>query len=395
MRPPWNTASTRARGSPAALQCTNLVGRRGRLALLQHDAVPLDRLHVTQPHHAADASQLRKFGLADRGATVHGGFDGVVDAQQHAPRFEPVEEIRHRGRVACGLQLVRDGLQRGVGERQRRLNVGAVEQPRIARPDPGDAVGIGALFQQPERGVDRGLATPDDHVAARGRRQAREFGGGDTSHAVGDPEVRTMGGGHLAVRPRRVDPFAAGTQLHAAPVDEGRRHPLEVHLVPAQMDDPAAGQQPVLHQPVEVGADLRATRLLAQALVEAHPVDRAVSQGLGIHAVGRGGAVQAHEGIGVEPVPSRPGPAVDDDHRGVALGEQRVREGHRGGSGAGDHIVGFEDVGRVHAADHSRWRLVLLHPASPVLARSSSTRGADSRRWARIRSRAGDAGEFR
>src|SRR5690606_8011981 len=52
------------------------------LALVEQDAVDLDRPHMAQAHHPPDPAQLRKLGLADDGAAVHRRLDGLVDALQ-------------------------------------------------------------------------------------------------------------------------------------------------------------------------------------------------------------------------------------------------------------------------------------------------------------------------
>lgn len=54
--------------------------------------------------------------------------------------------------------------------------------------------------------------------------------------------------------------------------------------------------------------------------------------------------MQAYEGVGVVPVPAGPMAAVDDDHRGIRVGEQRIDERHADRTRSDDDVIRFEIV---------------------------------------------------
>jgi DNA-binding transcriptional LysR family regulator len=96
-----------------------------------------------------------------------------------------------------------------------------------------------------------------------------------------------------------------------------------------------AGEGIVLHPNFLVGTDV-ASGALVPLLAEFARV----------HAVGRGRLVQAHEGIGVVPVPAGPVSTIDHHDVGVgAAGQQGVDKGHADGAGADDEVVGCDRCG--------------------------------------------------
>jgi len=120
---------------------------------------------MAEPHDALDAPQLGQFGLTDGGTVVHGGLHAGVDAHPFASGLEPVQEIRHVLGRRNRLELPDEDATGVHEELVAGLEVGAVKQPGVARHDPADVVGVHTLLEQPQAGIDAGLARPDHHVA--------------------------------------------------------------------------------------------------------------------------------------------------------------------------------------------------------------------------------------
>ena len=106
--------------------------------MFQHDPCVFDGAHMAQPHDAFDSAELFQLGPRDGGAAVHAGPHALVDAQQLAPGFEPVEQVGQADGRGHGLELPGDAAERRQEELIARLDVGAVQQPGIARHDPAD-----------------------------------------------------------------------------------------------------------------------------------------------------------------------------------------------------------------------------------------------------------------
>jgi hypothetical protein len=100
----------------------------------------------------------------------------------------------------------------------------------------------------------------------------------------------------------------------------------------------------LLHHVSEVGAKLVGAGEFVEAGIQAAAVDGVAAQRHRIHAVKRGRLVQAHERIGVKPVPSGRMAAVDEGDAGLAMREQRIGDCHAGGAGPNDEVVRFDQV---------------------------------------------------
>ncbi len=63
------------------------------------------------------------------------------------------------------------------------LKVAAVVEPRVARPDPANPIGLNVVIQQPDARVRRRLAGPEDGVGAGRPRRRRQVVDGDDPNA--------------------------------------------------------------------------------------------------------------------------------------------------------------------------------------------------------------------
>jgi hypothetical protein len=113
-------------------------------------------------HAAAPARSLRR-------APEHRRDDVRVDAEHPPAGLQPREEVGEARGVGEGLHLVGHAGHQG-GKVVQRLPARAVEEPRVARLDPPDAVGRDAVVEQPDTGVHPGLAGADDDVPRRAGR---------------------------------------------------------------------------------------------------------------------------------------------------------------------------------------------------------------------------------
>src|SRR5262245_9737557 len=86
-----------------------------------------------------------------------------------------------------------------------RLVEPAVQPPRLARLDPADRRSGDALFQQPDAGVQGGLACTDDDEALRALPDARDLACGHATNTVGHLERRRAGRGNGTLEIRGID----------------------------------------------------------------------------------------------------------------------------------------------------------------------------------------------
>ena len=115
------------------------------------------------------------------------GVTDAVDAQHDAGVLQAEEQVVERGRVLGRLHRVGDHAEE---DRGIRLDHGPVQHPRVAGPHPADRVGVHAAREQPDAGVGRGLARPDDDVLARRLLQPGEVVDREHPRVVGDLERR-------------------------------------------------------------------------------------------------------------------------------------------------------------------------------------------------------------
>ena len=112
-------------------------------------------------------------------------------------------------------------------------------------------------------------------------------------------------------------------------------------LVAGEHADPACLREPC-GRLGEVPADLAAGRPFVVPGVLADLVDAVLAERQRIHAVVRGGGVQANERIRVQPMTSRSLSAVDHRHLDVRLGHQRVGEGEAARARSYHQIIGID-----------------------------------------------------
>jgi hypothetical protein len=109
-----------------------------------------------------------------------------------------------------------------------------------------------------------------------------------------------------------------------------------------QETNAARRQETLLHHLFEVGEQLGAAGQAVHPGVQARRVLRALAQLARVDAVVGRRLVQAHERIGLVPVPTGPVVTIDHDDLRVAVGQQRIDEGHADGTGADHEVVGFD-----------------------------------------------------
>ena len=105
-------------------------------------------------------------------------------------------------------------------------------------------------------------------------------------------------------------------------------------------------QQALLHDAVVVPAYLRGAGALVHPCVRSVAVYRLAAERQRVHAVVRGGLVQAHKRIRLEPVPAGRVPPVDHDDVGPRRIYQRVGERHPRGAASDDQVVRFDASSR-------------------------------------------------
>ena len=222
----------------------------------------------------------------------------------------------------------------------------AIVKPGVAGPEPANRFRVHALVQEPDARVHRRLAGPEHRV---GRRRSRCRGKVVDGYEPGprrNLEARRVRGGHGSLEVPCVDHPAA----HGDVVDHARAQVSDLLAAGPSPQVLVAGEDPDLpyrrEPPGDLGevlADVLSRRPFVVPGVLPRLIDAVVAECQRVHAVVRRRGVQADEGIGVQPMPSRRYPPVDHHHLDVRLCRQRVGEGEPAGTGPYDQIIGFEE----------------------------------------------------
>ena len=99
----------------------------------------------------------------------------------------------------------------------------AVVLPRIAAPDPADAIGVNSRLEQPHAGVDRRLPRPDHREAVRRLGEVDEIVGRDERDARFDRESGNVTRRDLGLDVGRVDDLAPRLYDGLGAVEQRRR----------------------------------------------------------------------------------------------------------------------------------------------------------------------------
>ena len=275
-----------------------------------------------------DLPQGPELASAEHRAAVHPRRPLRVDAYQSPRGLEPLEELVDVRRLGGGLGIEREPLH-DRADLLQGLKVPAIVEPRLAGPDPANSVRLHAVLKQPGARVRCRLAGSEHCVGAarlRGRRQVVDR---DEPYAGGHVERDRMG---CWDRPLQVPgvhdaaPYGDIAQLSGAQVP----NPLTVAggaemLVAGQYADPACLRESPSGLS-EVLENLHASCPLIVPRVLADLVDAVLAERQRVHAVIRGGSVQANERIHIRPMTARGLSTVYHGYVDVPLGRQCVGE---------------------------------------------------------------------
>lgn len=183
-----------------------------------------------------------------------------IDAHPLACCFQPQHQILHALGRYDRLELTSEVAPGVHEELVARLDVGAVEHPGVARHDPADPVRIDPLLQQPDAGIHSRLAGSDDDMTGLRLRDPNELVRRNTADAGSHRITRRRRRRDLHAGMRPVDHLLAN--LHRLPLPGHQRFDLVRPHDPThgQESHPARGQETLLHDLVEVGDQLGATR---------------------------------------------------------------------------------------------------------------------------------------
>ncbi|MCY1362444.1 hypothetical protein D9M69_491610 [compost metagenome] len=306
---------------------------------------------MTQPNLVSDAAQGTEFGLGDRGAAIGGRLHGRINAQQLARSFEPVEQVGQRAGGGDGGVLCSDAADTLLEILETGLQGGAIQQPGVIGHDPVDRPGRHAVLQQPQAGIDAGLAGPHHDIGRPGLANARQLVRRYAGHPRGDPVPGGMGGGHLGLGVGAIDqlaPYPHPPLLAAEQGDEAMvGGPIAAVVAHGEVTHTTGRQEPLVHDLIVITEDVRSGRQLIQAFAQRGAVFLPTAQFTGVHAVAGRRLVKPHEGIGVVPVAARLAVPIHHQHASVRLAEQGVDERHRRGARADHQVVGFQQF-RLH-----------------------------------------------
>ena len=109
----------------------------GDRAILQRDLVYADVVDVAESHHVLDPLEQFHLCCAQRGAVKHGRCHGGVEAHELTGRFETCKQIVEALGFGGRLGREREAVHQPAHVPER-LEVRAVEHPRVTRSDPPD-----------------------------------------------------------------------------------------------------------------------------------------------------------------------------------------------------------------------------------------------------------------
>src|SRR6476659_5714231 len=165
-------------------------------ALVKNDGLGLDPANPPEADDVADRPQLFHLRFTARCATKYSRPHRRVQPEYHAALFQILVGLVDRGGSCDGLDDARRAVD-DVPGKVARLEVEAVVEPEVTRPDPGDAVWTTALVEQPHAGIHRSLASADNDVPGRWFLQPTQLAGRDKTNAVGHLERSRIGGRYL------------------------------------------------------------------------------------------------------------------------------------------------------------------------------------------------------
>ena len=275
--------------------------------------------------------------------------------------LEAVEQVIGRGRPGRGLHLKGDPFEE-IADELARLKVATVEQPGLPGLDPADRFRRHPVFEQPQTGVDRGLAAADDNVAVGVSVQIHEVSGGHARNSRLDLKRGRRFGGDGGREVPGVDDPLADVDLELLTREPGDEAALGDVLALREEADLARRDQALPHHPLVVSADLGGARTLIHAGLGPIGLAGVAAERRRVHAVVPGGLVQADEGIGAEPVPARCMSTIDHHELGVGLLDERVGECHAERPASDDEVI----------------RSQLLYRNRPLLLAGIISRGAQN-----------------
>jgi hypothetical protein len=145
--------------------------------------------------------------------------------------------------------------------------------------------------------------------------QPRQRAGRHQAHALGNLELRRMGGRDRRPLPARIDDAFVHFDLRRRPRQQRLHHACAAVFVHRQPAHAATGVQALKHT-LEVGIQLGAAGQFREAGVQAGAVELAAAQRQRVDAVEGRGLVQPHKGVGVAPVATGLAAAVHERQRG-------------------------------------------------------------------------------
>ena len=189
------------------------------------------------------------------------------------------------------------------------------------------------------------LPDPDDDEPFGRVRDADEFVDRDDAGSLLDGERRGRERGDVGRQVARIHDAGAG-RVEAGSAQQ-RHESAITQVLAAAVEHDLTGRDEAREHAAVVLAHLGCARPFVESALRSvglHPTAAEQRRG---DAVERRRLVQAHEPVSIEPVASGALPAVDDRHRHVGGGGERVDERHPHRPGPDDEVVDVDD--RLHA----------------------------------------------